>query len=175
MARPNQFLIDKLRETAARIEGGADYNWGSISRCNCGLLAESITPLTRSEIHQSVRGRTYDEWTEFANDYCPHSGAPIDEVMDQMFDAGLERHDIHELEYLTNKDVLQALPGGFRYLQKGNRRDAALYLRTWAEVLEIELKDLQYSLETRPQQPPSHRANRIFRVTPNKAPPIRLV
>lgn len=140
MARANQILIEKLRETASRLEKGADYSWGHIARCNCGHLAQSITPLSQLQIYETARENHLDEWTEFANEYCPESGAPIDMLMDQMFDAGLELKDIHELEYLSNRAVLQSLPGGFRYLTKGNRHDAALYMRTWAGLLELKLK-----------------------------------
>ena len=67
-------------------------------------------------------------------------GAAIDSLTDQLLEAGLELKDIHELEHLANPRVLHALPGGPRSLQKGNRRDAALYMRTWAGLLELELK-----------------------------------
>ncbi|MGB0415895.1 MAG: hypothetical protein ACPGKS_03505 [Coraliomargarita sp.] len=141
MARPTQTLIDKLREAAANIESGADYNWGNPARCNCGHLAQCITPLSQTEIYQSAQAQHLDEWSEFANDYCPASGAPMDDIMDLMFDVGLQLQDINELEHLSNTKVLHALPGGFRYLEKGNKQHAALYMRTWAGVLEIELKD----------------------------------
>lgn len=141
MARPTQTLIDKLREAAGNIESGADYNWGNPARCNCGHLAQCITPFSQQEIYQSAQARYLDEWSEFANDYCPTSGAPMDDIMDLMFDVGLELSDIHELENLSNTRVLHALPGGFRYLEKGNKQNAALYMRTWAGVLELELKE----------------------------------
>ncbi|MCH2074288.1 MAG: hypothetical protein MK130_05445 [Puniceicoccaceae bacterium] len=141
MARPTQKLIDKLREAAANIENGADYNWGNPARCNCGHLAQCITPLSQKEIYQTARAQYLDEWSEFANDYCPASGAPMDDIMDLMFEVGLELHDINELEHLSNKQVLNALPGGFRYLEKGKKENAALYMRTWAGVLEIEMKE----------------------------------
>ena len=62
-------------------------------------------------------------------------------MIDVLLEAGLEIEDIHELEYLSNKLVLEALPGGFRYLQKGNRQDAVTYMNTWADVLEEELEE----------------------------------
>lgn len=140
MARANPTLIEKLRETATNLESGADYSWGHIARCNCGHLAQCITPLSSMEIYRSARAQYIDEWTEFANDYCPASGAPMDNIMDAMFEIGLELKDIHQLEYLSNQEVLNALPGGFRYLEKGNRAHAALYMRTWAAIMELELK-----------------------------------
>lgn len=140
MARVSETLIEKLRETASRLESGADYSWGHVARCNCGHLAQSLLPLSSPEIYQAARSCGLDEWTEFANEYCPASGRPIDDIMDAMFDLGLELNDIHQLEYLSNKEVLHALPGGFRYLEKGNRAHSALYMRTWASLLELQLK-----------------------------------
>lgn len=99
-----------------------------------------MTPFTQSEIYSMARENYLDEWSEFANDYCPNSGVSVDRIIDQMLAAGLELKDIHQLENLSNTKVLKALPGGFRYLQKGKPLDAALYMRTWAGLLELELK-----------------------------------
>lgn len=141
MARASLQLVNHLREAASKIESGANYNWGNPARCNCGFLAQCITPFSQTEIYSMARENYLDEWTEFANDYCPNSGVSIDSILDQMLDAGLELKDIHQLENLSNTMVLKALPGGFRYLQKGKPLDAALYMRTWAALLELELKD----------------------------------
>ena len=140
MARAHQQLIQKLRETAGNLESGANYSWGHVARCNCGHLAQSILSLSSAEIHQAAQDGGLDEWSEYANEYCPASGAPIDNIIDALLQIGLELKDIHHLEYLSNQHVLKALPGGFRYLQKGNRHDSALYMRTWASLLELELK-----------------------------------
>jgi len=140
MARANPYLIEKLREAAANIEAAEDYNWGHIARCNCGHLARCMTSMTVKEISDLARKNYIDEWTEFANDYCPDNGAPIDSLTDVLLDSGFELRDIHDLEYLANPKVLHALPGGPRTLEKGKPRDAALYMRTWAGLLELELK-----------------------------------
>jgi hypothetical protein len=140
MAKPSTHLIEKLRKTAAHLESGADYSWGHVARCNCGHLAQSLLPLSSPEIYKAARTCGLDEWTEFANEYCPASGRPIDSIMDAMFDLGLELTDIHHLEYLSNPTILKALPSGFRYLEKGNRAHSALYMRTWASLLELELQ-----------------------------------
>lgn len=140
MAKPSLHLVEKLRETAVKLESGASYSWGHVSRCNCGHLAQSLLPLTSNDIYQAARSCGIDEWTEFANDYCPESGRLMDDIMDSLFGLGLEIDDIHQLEYLSNRKVLEALPGGFRYLEKGNRAHAALYMRTWASLLELECR-----------------------------------
>ncbi|PWJ38500.1 hypothetical protein [Sediminitomix flava] len=139
MANPNPILIDKLKEAAQKIESGADYSWGHVGKCNCGHLLQTITPMSSSEIYKEANVQKLDEWSEYANDYCSTSGASVDRMVDALLDIGLELDDIQELEYLSNKKVLKALPGGFRYLQKGQRKDAAMYMKTWAKVLEKEL------------------------------------
>lgn len=149
MASSNPFLISKLREAATQIESGAAYSWGHVGKCNCGHLLQAITPLSSGEIYKQVHHQKLDEWSEFANDYCPASGAPMDLLMDKLLEAGMELSDIHQLEYLSNKEVLKALPGGFRYLQKGNRSDAALYMKTWADVLETKLSSR--AIESKPK------------------------
>ncbi|MGC6424926.1 MAG: hypothetical protein ACON4O_08075 [Lentimonas sp.] len=140
MAKVSIQLIEKLRETASNLESGANYSWGHVARCNCGHLAQSLLTLSNQDIYQAAQTCGLDEWTEFANEYCPASGRPMDEIMDAMFAVGLELKDIHELEYLSNREILNALPGGFRYLEKGKRENTALYMRTWASLLELKLK-----------------------------------
>ncbi len=141
MAKANRELINKLHEAADKIEKSDEYNWGHVGRCNCGHLAQCITSLDKAEIYVRARAQELDEWTEYANDYCPQSGAPIDMIIDSMLEIGMENSDIHHLEYLSDKNVLHALPGGFRYLEKGKKDNAALYMHTWADLLKEELKE----------------------------------
>jgi hypothetical protein len=139
MARSSQTLIDTLRQVAENLEAGADYNWGNATKCNCAHLVQCLAPNAATIALREIRPQL-DEWTEFANDYCPHSGASTDQLLDILYDHGMTHEDIHQLEYLSNRRVLQALPGGFRYLEHGNRRHVALYMRTWASLLELDLK-----------------------------------
>jgi len=139
MAKASHVLIDTFREVAANLENGADYNWGMATRCNCAHVVQCLEPAATSALRE-IRPQL-DEWSEFAYDYCPQSGAPTDRLIDILYRHGFTRDDVHQLEYLSNRNVLEALPGGFRYLQHGKREDAALYLRTWASLMELELKD----------------------------------
>jgi hypothetical protein len=138
MAYPNTFLVESLRTTADRLESGDRYTWSHMGRCNCGHLAQTLTGLSAAEIHRRAM-RRHGDWTEQSEHfepYCPHTGFTIDYVMDSLIEAGLNPPDIRDLEYLSNRDVLKALPGGFRYLERNNREHAILYLRTWASLLE---------------------------------------
>ncbi|HTM93875.1 MAG TPA: hypothetical protein VL095_15745, partial [Flavisolibacter sp.] len=47
--------------------------------------------------------------------------------------------DIHNLEYLEDRTVLENLPGGFRWLKRNVREDVIVYFETMAEMLEDEL------------------------------------
>lgn len=143
MAISSQVLIATFRKVAENLESGADYNWGMATKCNCAHVVQSLEPTAAFTLRE-IRPQL-DEWTEYANDYCPRSGAPIDRLVDILLEHGLSRDDIHQLEYLSNRQVLEALPGGFRYLQHGKREDVALYLRTWASLMEIELKTIANS------------------------------
>jgi hypothetical protein len=140
MARATPLLIAKLREAASKIEDARDYNWGHIGRCNCGHLVQCLTDFSAAEIFSMAQKNYVDEWSEFANDYCPNDGASVDQLMDVLFAHGFELKDIHQLEYLSNPEVLKAIPGGPRTLEKGKPENAALYMRTWAALLEMKLK-----------------------------------
>ena len=138
MARPNTILIHALRETAQRLREGAVYAWGNHGACNCGNLLQVITPLSRQDI-LSYAHTGIGEWTELAAEYCGVSQAPVDMLVSRLMEAGLNTSDIHDLEYLSNRDVLDRLPGGFRWLKKNQREDVIVYFETYAEILEEQL------------------------------------
>ena len=137
MAIPNLALVDILRETADRIEAGADYQWSHFGKCNCGHLAQTATRLSPVQIHQNAFCR-FAEWSEIPDDFCPQTGVLIDRVVDTLFELGLNARDLRHLEDLTDREVLQNLPGGFRYLERNLRQDAIAYMRSWANLIEAQ-------------------------------------
>ncbi|MBW0160453.1 MAG: hypothetical protein HYI21_15165 [Sediminibacterium sp. Gen4] len=138
MAIPTLALIGALRETAKRLEEGAQYAWGNHGSCNCGNLLQVITDLSKEEIltyaHTGI-----GEWTELAEEYCGVTDAPISLLLKKLQDTGLTPTDIHNLEYLEDRTVLNALPGGFRWLKRNQRADVILYFKTYADLLEEQL------------------------------------
>lgn len=152
MAFNSPYLIDALRTTADRLESGDQYMWAHMGRCNCGHLAQTLTGLSPEEIHRRAM-RRHGDWTEQSEHfepYCPHTGFNIDYVMDALVEAGLYPTDIRELEYLSNREVLKALPGGFRYLKRNSREDVIIYLRAWADLMEAKLSKRPQLTEKKP-------------------------
>jgi hypothetical protein len=135
VATPNLALVQILRETADRIEAGADYQWSHFGKCNCGHLAQTATRLSPVQIHQSAF-RKFAEWSEISEDFCPQTGVLIDRVVDALFELGLSPTDLRHLEDLSDPKVLANLPGGFRYLERNRRQDAIAYIRSWANLIE---------------------------------------
>jgi hypothetical protein len=138
MANPNIELISALRETATRLRSGAPYAWGNHGTCNCGNLLQVVTDLSKEEILQYAHSGI-GEWTELAEDYCGITDAPVCLLIFKLQQLGLTPTDIHNLEYLEDKDVLKYLPGGFRWLSRNVREDVILYFETFAELLEEKL------------------------------------
>jgi hypothetical protein len=135
MAYPNLTLIDALREAANNLRNGAHYAWGHHGSCNCGHLLQVVTHLSKEEILRYARTGS-GEWTEIAEEYCEVSSAPAYLLIGKLEDIGLTPVDIHNLEYLGDKEVLKNLPGGFRWLKKNIREDVILYFETFAQMLE---------------------------------------
>jgi glycine/D-amino acid oxidase-like deaminating enzyme len=135
MAIANLPLIHALRETADRLESGAAYNWAHFGRCNCGHLAQTLTRLDAAEIHRRAR-RELIEWSEIPEDYCGSTGYHLDHVIDTLLEIGLTRDDVRHLEDLSDRAVLERLPGGFRWLERNSRENAVAYMRAWADLLE---------------------------------------
>jgi hypothetical protein len=138
MAHPNVELIDALRKTAVRLRKGAHYAWGHHGACNCGNLLQVVCDLSKEEIigyaHTGI-----GEWTELAEEYCSTSNAPLSLLMQRLQQIGLTPTDIHHLEYLTDRAVLDHLPGGFRWLRRNVREDVIEYFETMASLLEETL------------------------------------
>jgi hypothetical protein len=120
------------------LQDGATYAWGNHGACNCGNLLQVITPLSRQEILQYAH-TGIGEWTELSEDYCSVTNAPVDMLLSKLQDVGLTPSDIHNLEYLDNREVLDKLPGGFRWLTKNVREDVIVYFETFATMLEEQL------------------------------------
>ncbi|MBE7551196.1 MAG: hypothetical protein HS126_08995 [Anaerolineales bacterium] len=137
MAQSNGELIKALRETMARLTGGARYEWGHMARCNCGHLVQTITQMTDHEIARSVDFEL-DEWSEYAKDYCESSGHKVDDLFIILQGVGFSHQDVIHLENLSDTRVLDRLPGGRRYLQRNQVEDVTLYMQTLADMLENE-------------------------------------
>jgi hypothetical protein len=138
MAYPDIKLIDALRETAQNLRNGADYAWGHHGSCNCGHILQVVTHLSNQEILQHAQ-TVYGEWTEIAEDYCGVTNAPAYLLISRLEKLGLTPTDIHNLEYLEDRNVLENLPGGFRWLKRNLREDVIVYFETMADMLEDEL------------------------------------
>jgi hypothetical protein len=138
MAHPNLKLIEILREAAQNLRNGADYAWGHHGSCNCGHILQVATHLNKKEIleyAQSIHG----EWTEIAEEYCGVAYVPAYLLISKLEKLGLTPTDIHNLEYLEGRTVLENLPGGFRWLKRNVREDVIVYFETMAEMLEDDL------------------------------------
>ena len=135
MAHPTPELINALRETAEKLSKGAHYAWGHHGSCNCGNLLQVVCELDTKEIMQYARTGA-GEWTELAEDYCGVTDAPVALLISKLQEIGLTPSDIHNIEYLEDKQVLKALPGGFRWLRRNLREDVIVYMETMAQLLE---------------------------------------
>lgn len=138
MANPSIELVAAFRETAQRLRNGANYAWGHHGACNCGNLLQVITPLTEGEILRYAH-TAVGEWTELAEEYCSTTGAPVNLIMSKLLQIGLTPVDIHNIEHLTDREVLKYLPGGFRWLKKNVREDVILYFEAFADLVEEKL------------------------------------
>ena len=147
MAKPTIELINALKETAARLQNGSHYAWGHHGACNCGNLVQVVTNFTKGEIlryaHQGI-----GEWTELAQEFCPVTKAPIDLIISRLVEIGLTPTDIHHVEYLTDKEVLHNLSGGFRWLQRNKQDDAIAYFEAFADLLQEKLlKEIDINID----------------------------
>ena len=138
MANPSTALVAALRAAAGNLSNGSHYAWGHHGACNCGHLLQVITQLDEKEILAHAHTGP-GEWTEIAAESCAVTGAPVSLLLSKLEEAGLTPTDIHHIEYLNDKEVLQNLPGGFRWLKKNARQDVIDYFEALAALLEAQL------------------------------------
>ena len=138
MAHPNTALIEGLRKAAAALVNGNYYAWGHHGACNCGHLLQATTTLSKEEIvtyaHTGI-----GEWTELAQESCPVTKAPVNLLLKKLEEMGLTPTDIHNIEYLEDREVLTRLPEGFRWLKRNVREHVVMYFETMANMLEEKL------------------------------------
>jgi hypothetical protein len=138
MAHATVELVKALKETAERLEKGAYHSWGHHGACNCGNLVQTVTQFTQDEIltyaHEGA-----GEWTELAQEFCPITHAPINLIMKKLETLGLTPTDIHHIEYLSDRNVLENLEGGFRWLKRNKKEDAIAYFKAFAAMLKNKL------------------------------------
>jgi hypothetical protein len=167
-------LVVALRETAARLaREDVIYRWASFAHCNCGHLAQTITGLDPSEIQRRAMRREGD-WGRQAGDVgtrrfpdfdfgdrpaldegawepenvgaCQVTGAPLDEVLDQMYALGLTAEDVGHLERLSSPDVRRRMGNNTVHFQHARRENVVAYLSAWADLLDEQLGDEPFEL-----------------------------
>jgi hypothetical protein len=138
MAHPTIELIDGLRAAAENLRYGGFYAWGHHGACNCGHLLQATTHLTKEEILQHAH-TGIGEWTELAEESCSVSHAPVNLLLNKLEQLGLTPTDIHNIEYLEDREVLKRLPGGFRWLKRNAREDVVAYFETMADWMEEKM------------------------------------
>ena len=133
-----EILIVGLRTAANNLRNGAFYAWGHHGACNCGHLLQAVTRLSKEEI-QTYAHTGYGEWTEIMEESCSVTGVPLGLLITELRSMGLTNNDIHNLEYLEDRAVLNNLPGGFRWLKRNQREDVIIYFETYANMLEEKM------------------------------------
>ena len=129
-------LIDALRKTIQRLrDDKSTYQWGHLGSCNCGFLAQTVTHLSKAEIHELAVRSLGEDWSEKALDYCKGSDYPVEHILTKMIDLGLSQKDIVSLEKLDDPKVLGQLPETERNLKKNKKEDVITYMEAWVKVL----------------------------------------
>lgn len=127
-----------IRTAAKKIQEGTHYQWGHMGGCNCGHLAQELTPYSKREIHEYAMRKSGD-WTDQVEDYCSTSAMPMDEIISSMMDSGLERKDMIDLERLKNQEVRRFMGERGIKLSHNIKQDVVDYMFAWADLLEEKL------------------------------------
>lgn len=139
----NTKLITALRLTATALEEGTfAYNWDRLGSCNCGSLFCALSGRSANELYNVASARRLRSgpndgtgtWSQLAGSYCPITGKTTDALFKELLGYGLTVKSIVDLEYLRDPAVLARLIPP-RKLDYKSARDAAAYMRAWADLL----------------------------------------
>ena len=135
MEQKHQQLIHVIRSAASGLRlDSAEYQWGHMGQCNVGHLMQAMTGMKSSEIVRSV-DHEMNEWTEFAKNICEETSHKVEDLFASLHKLGFSREDVIHLENLTDKHVLENLPGGFRHLRRNDKNDVIAYFESMADLL----------------------------------------
>ena len=130
-------LIQALRDTARRLATEAPYQWGHMGSCNCGHLAQTVTRLTKAEIHTQAL-QPPRRLGAPAHGLLPHQRPAL--RPDHRRDAGpglLPRRPHATSKSSATRPCAIAIPFERRNALRHNQRDdVVLYLHTWADLLD---------------------------------------
>lgn len=171
MAAASSRLVIALRQTAVRLaRNETTYRWASFAHCNCGHLAQTITGLGPAEIQRRAM-RKEGDWGSQARavvplrfpefDYgdrpaldegawepqnvgaCQVTGAPLDEILEEMYALGLTASDVGHLERLSDPEVRRRLGNNTSYFSHHLRENVVAYLNAWADLLDEQAESLE--------------------------------
>lgn len=71
---------------------------------------------------------------------CQVTGAPLDDVLSQMYALGLQPDDVGHLERLSDPQVRRRLGNNTVYFPHHCRENVIEYLHAWADLLEERLE-----------------------------------
>lgn len=103
--KPTKQLIRGLRETAAKLRSGnAQYCWDAPTRCNCGILAQTLLDLDERGLdvlrHNGGCGLSAIWSSAFRDGYCATTGLPKHALFKALSDCGVEPSDYPRIEFL---------------------------------------------------------------------------
>ncbi len=142
MARPSKELINSIRRAAKRIAKEKNYQWGHMGSCNCGHLAQEVTKLSQSQIHDyAMKG--HGDWSEQVEAFCPTSSMSMDLLISELISAGLSLEDLINLERLNDRQVLSTMSIEKRNkLRHNDPKDVAFYMEKWADLMCLQLVNI---------------------------------
>lgn len=129
---------DYLLKAADYIEQHPEeYYWGNVITCQCGVLAKVVIEQDLGVLNRFCYSGSVS-WGELLKDridvpVCTSTGLSITQIIEALYSAGFTKQELIDLEDLNSKEVLSVLSKGTTPCEA---KDAVLYLRTWAALLD---------------------------------------
>lgn len=128
---------DYLLQAADYIEQHPDeYEWSDITTDQGGALARVVLGQDIGNFDDFPHSTCWEELLEGQLEYFPEvtsTGLSITQIVEALYDVGFTKQELIDLEDLNSKEVLNVLEKGTTPCEA---KDAVLYLRTWAALLD---------------------------------------
>ena len=123
-----------------------EYLWKEQPSCNCGIIAQCVSILPREidGLQTALIGKTdLFTWSNYIEFHCTSTGEPLHYIFEKLFEIGLTKEDICDLEYLRNKDILKRANIDIysQYPYYEDKTNLIKYIAAWIAILEENAGD----------------------------------
>lgn len=149
-------LIEAIKKTIDDLKFNKKYyHWAIPAACNCGILAQNILQISKTELSALMDNTGQCGWTK-TSILCQETGQRINIIFEKLLSIGLTYQNIINLENLSDKNIEREMniclfineeiscfnKYFLSSFYRQSKEHLILYLEAWLRILEREQSKL---------------------------------